>query len=119
MVAVIGHGEGFGGAFGLVVDTPWPDRVDVAPVGFGLGMHQRVAIDFRGRGEDEAGARLPRQVQGVVSAHGAHFQGLDGPAVVVVGAGGRREVEEVVDAPFDFEGLADVVADEAEPVGRQ
>ena len=39
VVAVVGHGGGFGEALGFVVDGAWADGVDVAPVGFDLRMH--------------------------------------------------------------------------------
>ena len=43
---MIGHRQGFGVAFGLVVDTAWANRIDIAGVVFALGMLERIAIDF-------------------------------------------------------------------------
>jgi len=34
VIAVVGHGDGFGEAFGFVVDGARADGIDVAPVGF-------------------------------------------------------------------------------------
>lgn len=46
--------EGFSGAFTFVVAGSGAAGVDVAVVGFGLGVDKRIAIDFRGRGMKEA-----------------------------------------------------------------
>jgi len=53
--AVIGHGHGFGEAFGFVIDAADADRVDVAPVFLALRMALRVAVYFAGGGEEEPG----------------------------------------------------------------
>ena len=47
--------QGLGEPLGLVVDAARPDRVDVAPVAFGLRAHRRVAVHLRSRGEHEPG----------------------------------------------------------------
>ncbi len=46
--AVIGHGQGLGEAFALVVGGTRADGVDVAPVGLRLGVDQRVAVALAG-----------------------------------------------------------------------
>src|SRR5699024_11168967 len=51
--AMVGHGERLGVTFGLVVDTAWADRVDVAPVTLALRMFSRVAVDLTGGNQDE------------------------------------------------------------------
>ena len=56
---------------------------------------------------------MRRDVEGVDGAGGADQQGFDAEAHVVDGAGGRGEVEDVVDLA-EIEGLADVLLDEAE-----
>ncbi|MEK0445092.1 MAG: hypothetical protein RLZZ399_413 [Verrucomicrobiota bacterium] len=53
VVAVVGHGDGLCEAFRLVVDSPWSDRVDVAPIVFPLGMNKRVAVALACGGEQE------------------------------------------------------------------
>ncbi len=56
MRAVVGHGHRFHEALGFIVDAAHADRVDVAPVGFFLGVLQGVAIYFGGGGYQDSGA---------------------------------------------------------------
>ena len=55
VLAVVGHGHGFGEALGLVINAARADGVDVAPVGLRLGMDERVAVALGGGGEEEGG----------------------------------------------------------------
>jgi hypothetical protein len=96
VVAVVGHDDGFGEALGFVVDAAGADGVDVAPVGFDLRMDEGVAVDLGGGGEQEARALGLGQAEGVVGAQRADLEGLDRQFEVVDGAGGRGEVEDVV-----------------------
>ena len=75
-VAKVSRGEGFGEAFGLVVDAPYARRADVAAVVFVLRVDKRIAVDLRGRGEQEAGAFGQRDLQGVVGASRARQEHL-------------------------------------------
>src|SRR5580700_10028495 len=43
MEPVVGHGHSFREPFSLVVYSPRPDRVDMSPVVFALGVDQRVS----------------------------------------------------------------------------
>ena len=81
--AVVGHRHGLGEALGLVVDAARPDRVDVAPVVLALRVHERIAVDLRGRGEQEAGALGLGQAERVVGAERADLQRLDRQLEVV------------------------------------
>ena len=74
LLAVVGHRQRLGVALGLVVDAARADRVDVAPVGLGLRVHLRVAVDLAGRGEQEARALALRQAERVVRAVGADLE---------------------------------------------
>ena len=56
LLAVVGHRQRLGVALGLVVDAARADRVDVAPVGLGLRVDLRVAVDLAGREDQEARA---------------------------------------------------------------
>ena len=56
MLAAVVEGQTLGGALPFVVAGPLSDRVDVAPVGLGLRVLERVAVDLGGGGEQEAGA---------------------------------------------------------------
>ena len=44
VIAVVGHGHGFGEPFGFVVNSARANRVYIAPVAFGLRVNQRVAV---------------------------------------------------------------------------
>ena len=68
MLAVIGHGEGFGEALGFVVATARANGIDVAPVGFDLRMNERVAIDLGSGGEEEFGGFVHGQSQCLVGS---------------------------------------------------
>ena len=64
VVAVVGHDGGLGEALGFVVDRARADGVDVAPVGFDLGMHLGVAVALGGGGVEVAGAVLAARCRG-------------------------------------------------------
>lgn len=44
VIPMVGHGDGFGKAFGFVIDAPGADRVHVAPVVFILRVNEGVPI---------------------------------------------------------------------------
>ena len=50
VIAVVGHGNGFREALGLIVNPAWPDGVHIAPVVFGLWMNERIAVALGSRG---------------------------------------------------------------------
>ncbi len=106
VVAVVGHHHRLGEPLRFVVDPARADRVDVAPVGFRLRVHQRVAVDLGGRGEQDAGAFGLGQAERVVGAQRADLEGLDRQLEIVDRAGGRGEVEDEVDRTVDVVGLA-------------
>ena len=78
-IAVIGHGQRFGKTLGFVVDRTRSDRIDMSPIGLGLGMNVRVAIALGSRGQQESGLVFVRQFQAVARPDGADFQGLQVP----------------------------------------
>src|SRR5207244_1024437 len=51
-LAVVGHGAGFGEAFGFFVHGSQADGVDVAPEIFALNVFGRVAVNFAGAGDE-------------------------------------------------------------------
>ena len=112
MEAVIGHGHGLGEAFGFVVDAARADGVDVAPVCFGLGMDEGVAVDFASGGEQEDGAFGFGEAESVVGAEGADLEGRDRHFEVIDGAGRRGEMEDVIDRAVDGDVIGDIVPDE-------
>ena len=102
LLAQVGHGERLGVALGLVVDAARADRVDVPPVGLGLGMHERIAVDLGGGGEEEPGALDLREAERVVGAVGAHPQRVQRQPRVVDRAGRRGHVVDEVDRLVDL-----------------
>ena len=78
-------------------------------------MHERVAVDLGGRGQEEARALRLGQAERVVRAERADLQGLDRELEVVDRAGRAGEVQDVVDRPVDVRSdVGDVVLDELE-----
>ena len=53
MGSVVGHGHGFGKAFGFVVAAAGADGIDIAPIVFALRVDQGIAVAFAGAGEEE------------------------------------------------------------------
>ena len=111
MGAVIGHRERLGGALRLVVDGPWPERVDITPVGFRLRVDLGIAVNLRGRGEEKQRLLGPGETEHVVGAERADLQGGNGMVGVVDGGGGRGKVQHGIDRVVHVERLADVVLD--------
>ncbi len=114
--APVGHGQRLGEPLGLVVDPARADRVDVTPVGLGLRVDLRVAVGLAGRGEQEAGALLLGQAQGVQRAERADLHRLDRQLEVVDRAGRAGEVQHLVDRAGDVDVLRHVGLHEPEPV---
>jgi hypothetical protein len=78
-------------------------------------MDQRVAVDLRGRSEEEAGLLRHREPERVVGPERTDLEGLDRKLQVVDGRGGGGEVEDRVERPFHRDELRHVVPDEPEP----
>src|SRR5713101_4312041 len=97
MQAVIGHGEGFRVALGLVVHRTGPDAVDVAPVGLRLRVHERVAVDLAGGRKKKPGVMLVREIERVACADRTDLERGDGMSEVLRRAGGTGEVQHEVD----------------------
>ena len=118
LLAVVGHRQRLGVALRLVVDAARADRVDVAPVLLGLGMDLRVAVDLRGRGEQEARALELRHPEHVVGAVRADLQRVQRQPLVVDRARRRGQVVDEVDRLVDLDELGDVEVEEDEVVRR-
>ena len=119
LLAVVGHRQRLGVALGLVVDAARADRVDVAPVGLGLRMDLRVAVDLGGRRDQEARAVLLGQPERVVRAVGADLERVQRQPQVVDRRRRRGEVVDEVDRLVDEERLDDVlVAGTRTPASR-
>src|SRR5215469_9539333 len=110
---MVGHDGGLGEALGFVVDGAETDGIDVAPVGLHLRMHLRVAVALGRGGMQKSGAIFAGEVESIDGAGGAYKEGFGTETGVVVGTGGRGEVEDEIDFA-GIEGLGDVLLDEAE-----
>jgi len=113
--STIGHGDGLGVAFGLIVDRPGPDRIDVAPIGFRLWMDERIAIDFRSGGQEERGSLGSGKFQGVVGTEGSDLKGLKWKLEVVDRTGRAGQMKNPIDGSRDSKRLTDVQLLELEP----
>ena len=76
-MGVIRHRHRFGESLGFVVDTSWPDGVHISPVRLGLRMHERVAVDLRGRSHEELRTLGLGQSETVVGPQTSDLEGLD------------------------------------------
>ena len=97
----------FGAALSLVVAGARPDRIDVAPIGFGLRVDRRIAVDLGRRGLQDARFDPLGEAQHVDRADDAGLRGLHGIVLVMDRGGGAGEVEDAVD--LDEQRQADVV----------
>jgi len=112
VLPMVVHHQRFGDALALVVTRSHPDRIDVAPVAFGLRMLLRVAIDFAGRGQQDARVDPLGQAQHVDRAHHAGLDGLDRIVLVMDRRGGTRQMENTIDLEQDR--LDDIVTHQLE-----
>jgi len=118
VLAVVGEEEGFSAAFAFVVAGSVAYRIDVAPVGFRLGVDVRVAIDLGGRGLEDRDAQAFGQAQHVDGPVHAGLDGLHRVVLVVDGGGWAGQVVDFVDLDVEREGH--IVADELESwIGQQ
>ena len=112
MEAVIGHGDGFGEALGFVVDAAGAHRIDVAPVVLALRVHEGIAVDLRGGGEEEAGAPGLGEAESAIGPERADLEGLDGIIEVVDRARRTREVQHPIERTLDLDEVRDIVQHE-------
>ena len=112
MVAMIRHGHRFRESLGLVVHPARSDRIHVAPVALGLGMHQRITVHLRRRSQQEPRALRLRETERLMGAEGSDLEGLDRELQVVDRAGGAGEMEHAFEGPLHFDEVGDVVQDQ-------
>ncbi len=112
VLPMVVHHQRFGDALALVVTRSHPDRIDVAPVALGLRMLLRVAIDFAGRGQQDARMDPLGEAQHVDRSHHAGLDGFDRIVLVMDRRGGTRQVENAIDLEQDR--LDDIVAHQLE-----
>ena len=114
VVPVVGHRDGFGKAFGLVVAASGTDRVDVAPVILALGVNLGVAVDLGGACQKESRVFGFGESKGVVGAERSDLERGNRVLQVVGWACGASEMEHIVDGPVDQDGFRDVVLEKLE-----
>ena len=113
MIAVIGHRDRFGETFCFIVNAARPDRVHVPPIIFLLRMDERVAVAFGGGGEQERRLLRLRQAKRVVRAERADLQRRNRQFEIINWAGGRGEMEDVIDLIGDEQILGHILLDES------
>jgi hypothetical protein len=105
-------------SFCFVIRAARADRVDVAPVGLGLGVLQGVAVHLGAGRENQSCLFLPGQFQCVDGADASGFESLDRQAQVVGWRCWGGEVVDVIDLAVDAETFSDVVLDQGEAGAR-
>ena len=114
MIAMVGHRHRFSETLRLVVDTAWPNRIDVSPIRFGLGMNERIAVDLRGRSKEESSILFLSEAKRLVSSEGADLERLNGELQIVDGTRRRGEMKDEIDLPFYEKVVRDIVVNELE-----
>ena len=104
--------KGLGAAFALVVTGADPDRVDVAPIGFGLRVDRGIAVDLGGRSLEDAGIHPLGKTQAVDGSHNRGLGGLDRIELVMNRRGGAGEIVDLVH--FQLKGIHDIVPHQLE-----
>ena len=112
VLAVIVEEQRFGAALALIIAGARTDRIDVAPIGFRLGMDSGIAIDLARRGLQDLRLEAFGQAQHVDGAVDGGFRRLHRIMLVM---DRRRRTGEIVDLiNLDIEREAHIVAHELE-----
>ena len=83
-------------------------------------MNQGIAVNFRGGGDQKAGAFVLGQAQGLVRAQRTDLQRLDRQFEIINRAGRRGEVPDIVHGFIEKDEFGDILLDEFEvPVAAQ
>src|SRR5262245_21166971 len=109
---MIRHRQRFGISFRLVIDTAWADRVDISPILLVLRMNQRVAVNFRSRGEKKLCPLGFRQSEGIMRSHGSCFECLNRQMKVINRACGADKMQDSVEMTCHEKMIADIVMNE-------
>ena len=112
VLAVIIEEQGLGAALALVIAAARADRVDVAPIVFGLRVDRRIAIDFAGRCLEDPRVEPLGQPQHVDRAVDRGLGRLDRIVLIMDRRRGAGEIVDFVD--LDIERQGHVVAHELE-----
>ena len=112
VLAMVVEEKSLGAAFAFVVTGADPDRVDVAPIGFGLRVHRGIAVDLGSRGLEDPGIHPLGKTQAVDRSHDGSLGGLDRIELVMNRGGGAGEIIDLVH--FQLKGIHDVVPHQLE-----
>ena len=104
MLAPIIEKQCFGAALAFIVAGARADRVDVAPIVFGLRMDARIAVHFGGGGLKDSCPQPLGQAQHVDRAMHACLRRLHGIVLVVDRRGRAGEIVNLVDLDVEREG---------------
>lgn len=96
MIAMVRHSNRLSIPLSLIVHPARPDRVHIAPVGFWLLVHKRVAVGLGCGRQQEARALLLGNTGHVVGAKCSDFERMDGQVKVIDGGCRGCVVEYVV-----------------------
>jgi hypothetical protein len=110
VLTVVVEEEGFSDTLALVIAGAGADGIDVAPVALGLGMHLRIAIDFRGGSLEHARLEAACEAEHVDGTHHGGLDRLDGVVLIMRRGGGAGEIVDLIH--LDTEGVRDVMPDE-------
>ncbi len=114
-----GHGESLTEAFGLVVHGPRPDRVDVAPIGLRLRVHEGLAVNLTGGRLQEHRSLPPGQFQQVGDSPASGGQDLEGERPEVRRRGRARQVHDSLEGPWESQVRTDAPLDESHAAAVQ
>ena len=124
VLLVIGHRQRLGETLGLVVAAARADGVDVAPIFLRLRMHERVAVNFRSGGDEEARFFFLGETERLVRAKRTDLERLNRQFEIINRAGGRGKMPDVIHRAFEKNKFGDVLLNEfeiriaAEEIGR-
>jgi len=85
--AVVGHRDGLRKAFGLIVHAAHANGIDVAPIGFGLGVNKGVTIHLRRGRKQETRTLGQSEAERIMCTERTHLENLDGDAREIHRAG--------------------------------
>ncbi len=110
VLAVIFHRQRFAQAFAFIIAGTRANRIDIAPVIFGLWMYQRIAIDLRGGCDKKACMLFACQFEHLIRSLAIDQDRLNGMFHIANGAGGTGEVKNSF--CFAMKWLGDIVLQE-------
>ena len=91
-------------AFALVLTGPRTDRVDITPIAFFLRVHCRVAINFRGRGLQDARLHALGEAQHIDRAVDAGLRRLNRVELIMDRTGWAGHVVDLIDFDEEWKG---------------